>query len=215
MQEAAIQAQLDVQPPKSHAALALDLIERATVIGLTLLFLIRFLPYEQDGPYALLLMISESLGALCMVIRRPGLMATSLYAWLVAVIGTWTPLFVAPGGDQFLPMSVAVGMMTAGLMCSISGKIFLRRSFGIVAANRGIQKQGPYRIVRHPIYFGYLLTQVGFLSISFSGWNLLVYLGAWLAMVLRIAAEENVLSRDKSYRAYRLDVPSRLIPALW
>jgi protein-S-isoprenylcysteine O-methyltransferase Ste14 len=189
--------------------------ERLAVVVLTALFLVRLVPHVGDGPYDLLIMVSEGMTALCMVIRRSGPMATTPYAWIIAMVGTWSPLLVMPGGSEWLPVPVATGMMVAGLMCSISAKIFLRRSFGIVAANRGIQRDGPYRAVRHPIYFGYLLTQAGFLSISYSGWNLLVYTACWLAMVLRIRAEEAVLAEDGAYRDYRRLVRYRLLPAIW
>lgn len=193
----------------------LDMGERLIVVVLTALFLARLMPHLGDGPYNLLIMVSEGMTALFMVIRRPGPMATTSYAWIIAMVGTWSPLLVMPGGIQFLSESVATAMMVAGLMCSISAKIFLRRSFGIVAANRGVQRDGPYRAVRHPIYFGYLITQAGFLSISFSGWNLLVYTACWLAMVLRIRAEEAVLAEDEAYREYRKQVRYRLLPAIW
>ena len=206
---------LDIRPPGSRFTFALDMCERLIVIVLTLFFLARLIPHVGDGPYNLLIMVSEGMTALFMVIRRPGPMATTLYAWIIAMVGTWSPLLVMPGGIQFLPGPVATGMMVAGLMCSISAKIFLRRSFGIVAANRGVQRDGPYRAVRHPIYFGYLITQAGFLSISYSGWNLLVYTVCWLAMVLRIRAEEAVLAEDEAYREYRRHVRYRLLPAIW
>ena len=38
----------------------------------------------------------------------------------------------------------------------IAGKVVLGRSFGLVPANRGIVARGPYLLVRHPIYAGYL-----------------------------------------------------------
>jgi len=114
-----------------------------------------------------------------------------------------------------VPPAVAVGFMTTGLLCSISAKIFLRRSFGIVPANRGIQCEGPYKIVRHPIYFGYLLAQIGFLSQSLSTYNALIYATCWMAMVLRIKAEEEVLSTSPEYRDYKRLVTKRLIPFVW
>ena len=40
--------------------------------------------------------------------------------------------------------------MLIGLYVQISGKLILGRSFGLIAANRGIKVAGPYRIVRHP-----------------------------------------------------------------
>jgi protein-S-isoprenylcysteine O-methyltransferase Ste14 len=206
---------LDIRPPGTRFTFALDMFERLIVVVLTVLFLSRLIPHVGDGPYNLLIMVSEGMTALCMVIRRPGPMATTLYAWIIAMVGTWSPLLVMPGGIQWLPESAATALMVAGLMCSISAKIFLRRSFGIVAANRGVQRDGPYRAVRHPIYFGYLLTQAGYLSISYSGWNLLVYTACWLAMVLRIRAEEAVLAEDEAYRDYRKQVRYRLLPAIW
>jgi protein-S-isoprenylcysteine O-methyltransferase Ste14 len=207
--------QLKLEPAGSTFVRALDLVERLVVLVLTALFLHRLIPHMGEGPYVLLIMVSESLGALFMLIRRPGPMATTPYAWLIAMIGTWTPLLIAPGGEQLAPMSLALGLMVAGLLSSISAKIFLRRSFGIVPANRGVQREGPYRAVRHPIYLGYLLCQLGFLSISFSGWNLLVYTVCWLATLLRIAAEETVLSEDADYRSYRAQVRYRILPAIW
>jgi protein-S-isoprenylcysteine O-methyltransferase Ste14 len=206
---------LNVQPPGTRFTLALDMFERLIVVVLTILFLSRLIPHIGDGPYNLLIMLSEGMTALFMVIRRPGPMATTFYAWAIAMIGTWSPLLVMPSGIQWLPESAATALMVGGLMCSISAKIFLRRSFGVVAANRGVQREGPYRAVRHPIYFGYLLTQAGYLSISYSGWNLLVYTACWLAMVLRIRAEEAVLAEDAAYRDYRRHVRYRLLPAIW
>jgi protein-S-isoprenylcysteine O-methyltransferase Ste14 len=208
-------AQLDIRPAGTRFTFALDMFERLIVVVLTIFFLSRLFPHVGEGPYNLLIMVSEGMTALCMVIRRPGPMATTLYAWIIAMVGTWSPLLVMPGGIQWLPVPVATAMMVAGLMCSISAKIFLRRSFGIVAANRGVQRDGPYRAVRHPIYFGYLITQAGYLSISYSGWNLLVYTACWLAMVLRIRAEEAVLAEDEAYRDYRRHVRYRLLPAIW
>lgn len=215
MEDEALQAPLNIQPPGTRFTTALDIFERLIVVVLTIFFLSRLIPHVGDGPYNLLIMLSEGMTALCMVIRRPGPMATTFYAWAIAMIGTWSPLLVMPGGIQWLPESAATALMVGGLMCSISAKIFLRRSFGVVAANRGVQREGPYRAVRHPIYFGYLLTQAGFLSISFSGWNLLVYTACWLAMVLRIRAEEAVLAEDEAYRDYRRHVRYRLLPAIW
>jgi protein-S-isoprenylcysteine O-methyltransferase Ste14 len=208
-------APLNIQPPGSKFTIALDIFERLIVVILTILFLSRLIPHVTDGPYNLLIMVSESMTALFIIIRRSGPMATTPYAWIVAMVGTWSPLLVMPSDTHWLPESVATALMVGGLMCSISAKIFLRRSFGVVPANRGVQRDGPYRALRHPIYFGYLLTQAGYLANSYSGWNLLVYTACWLAMILRIRAEEAVLAEDEAYREYRRHVRYRLLPAIW
>jgi protein-S-isoprenylcysteine O-methyltransferase Ste14 len=47
----------------------------------------------------------------------------------------------------------------------------LGRSFGLLPAQRGLVVVGPYRFVRHPIYFGYLIGHIGFLLVNFSWRN--------------------------------------------
>jgi protein-S-isoprenylcysteine O-methyltransferase Ste14 len=199
----------------SRAAMVLDLAERGFVLLLVSTFLVRLVPHVHESVTNLLIMVSEGLTALMILIRRPGPMMNTGYGWAIAVAGTFSPLLIVPGGDVWSSPALAIGLMTAGLLCSISAKIFLRRSFGIVPANRGIEREGPYRMVRHPIYFGYLLAQLGFLSVNVSTWNALVYAACWMAMVLRIKAEEEVLATSASYREYRAGVTKRLIPFVW
>ena len=105
-------------------------------------------------------------------------------------------------------------MMIAGLAINVAAKLFLNRSFGVVAANRGVKRGGPYRLVRHPMYLGYIVTQFGFLLSGFSIANLALYLAAWTLQVLRIIEEERFLTRDPAYRNYRGKVRYRLIPGL-
>jgi protein-S-isoprenylcysteine O-methyltransferase Ste14 len=39
-------------------------------------------------------------------------------------------------------------------------------------ANRGVVSSGLYRLVRHPIYMGYLITHAGFLLANPTVWNI-------------------------------------------
>ena len=97
----------------------------------------------------------------------------------------------------------------------MSAKLSLNRSFGIVAANRGVKTGGPYAYVRHPMYLGYFLSQAAILIINFSTWNIVV-LSIWAAsQVLRIHAEERVLMQDAPYLAHATRVPYRLVPWIY
>ena len=51
-----------------------------------------------------------------------------------------------------------------GLAIVVAGKVALGRSFGLLPANRGVVFSGLYRVVRHPIYLGYVLTHGAFLA---------------------------------------------------
>ena len=94
-------------------------------------------------------------------------------------------------------------------------KLALARSFGIAPANRGIKVSGPYRLMRHPMYAGYLVVHIGVLLMMPLPMNLVIYAIGWSAQVRRILAEEVLLRHDAAYRAYMAEVTWRLIPGLF
>jgi protein-S-isoprenylcysteine O-methyltransferase Ste14 len=78
-----------------------------------------------------------------------------------------------------------------------------------------VRRGGPYQLVRHPMYSGYVVTQLGFLLLNPSLWNAAVYALAWTTLVMRIGEEEKFLSQDIAYRDYQADVRYRLIPGIY
>jgi protein-S-isoprenylcysteine O-methyltransferase Ste14 len=90
----------------------------------------------------------------------------------------------------------------------------LKRSFGVVPANRGIQDGGLYRFVRHPLYAAELLALLGVLIANASILNALIWTAECALQCLRARAEEQLLGTDATYRAYRGRVRYRLIPGL-
>lgn len=197
-----------------------DVIERVIVMALLGLFLARFAVAPSYHMHDLLIVAAELLVGVFILARRRGPPVNDGIAWSAALIGAGAPLLVVPGGapvggDPLISEMIGSLMMTLGFFMNLSAKLFLRRSFGLVAANRGVKVDGPYRLVRHPMYAGYLLTHVGFLLAGFAVWNLWVYLICWAAMIVRIRAEENVLSLDSDYAAYVKAVRFRLIPGVW
>ncbi|MBV9932086.1 MAG: isoprenylcysteine carboxylmethyltransferase family protein [Alphaproteobacteria bacterium] len=214
MASAAIARDLGAEREK-RLALLLDFAERALVLVMIVGFNIRILPHYSESICYLLITVSEGVTAFMILIRRPGRTLNTVYGWSLAVLGTFAPLLVAPTHVMLVPSSVAAAIMTVGLFCAISAKIFLRRCFGIVPANRGVERDGPYKLVRHPIYLGYIIANVGFLSANASAWNAFIYASCWAAIVLRIRAEEEVLSTSPEYALYRAQVRCRLIPGIW
>jgi protein-S-isoprenylcysteine O-methyltransferase Ste14 len=202
-----------------HRALALDLAER---IALALFFghLAWNLLHswiETDSLVSLILLVSEaSVVAFVLIRRSTADISMRPTDWFIALLGTTAPLLVRPtGGAALAPELVCVPLILAGLGLQIAAKLTLRRSFGVVPANRGVKIGGPYRMVRHPMYAGYLVTQVAFLLTYPSIWNAVVYALALCFQIGRILAEERVLSRDPSYRAFSAAVPNRLVPGLF
>ncbi len=125
------------------------------------------------------------------------------------------PLLRAGQAAPLLADQFTAALSTAGLCLVIAGKLVLGRSFGLVPANRGVVAQGPYVLMRHPIYTGYLLTHVGFLAAHPTAWNVVMILMADSALVVRALLEERVLNQDEQYRAYCARVGWHLVPGVF
>jgi protein-S-isoprenylcysteine O-methyltransferase Ste14 len=88
----------------------------------------------------------------------------------------------------------------------------LGRSFGIVAADRGLVQQGPYRFVRHPIYAFEMLFFLGYLAAAPTPKSAVI-IGVWIILqCLRIIREERII---EGYETYTNNVRWRLIPFVW
>ncbi len=75
---------------------------------------------------------------------------------------------------------------------------------------------GPYRLVRHPMYFGAVLMLLFAPLALGSWWALPGFLLAMPLIVLRLLNEEKILCRDlPGYSDYCLRTRSRLLPLLW
>ncbi len=153
---------------------------------------------------------------LFLIRRRPKESLNTPGAWIAAVIGSWGVLLVRPGGYALFDFeTLFIGLQFAGAALAITATVFLGRSFGIVAANRGVKTGGVYRIVRHPIYASYIVGLTGYLLAAISIWNVLVIAIALAFQIRRIYAEESVLMADPEYREYAERVRYRLVPYIW
>ncbi len=165
----------------------------------------------------LLLLGSESLVVVFTVARRRAMIIDrSVGAALVTTLSLVGPSMMRTselGG--LLPDSVTTVISGTGLLLVIVGKITLGRSFGLVPANRGIVSGGPYTLVRHPIYTGYLINHIAFAIAHPRPLNWAILLIGDSALVIRALLEERVLSRDAGYQAYCRRVGWPLVPGLF
>ncbi len=137
-------------------------------------------------------------------------------AFICSMGGTYYFLAVRLSpGSQLVPEDVGAVLQLLGIFWQLFAKASLRRSFGILPANRGVVSRGAYRFVRHPMYLGYFMTDMGFLLVNFGLQNLLVYSCQFALQVVRIVREEQLLSHDDGYRSYKTRVRFRVIPGLF
>jgi protein-S-isoprenylcysteine O-methyltransferase Ste14 len=193
----------------------LDRAEQAVIVVLFGFFAWRVL--ASGNPLAPALLLSEGTVAFFVLIRRPtSAISLRLGDWLLATTATAAPLLMVPvGASPASTIVPGVSLVLLGTIFQVWSKLVLRRSFGIAPANRGVKVSGPYRVVRHPMYAGYLAAQIGSLMLNPSLLNLTIYAIGWWAQALRLLAEERLLSEDAAYREFRQKVRFRLIPGVF
>jgi protein-S-isoprenylcysteine O-methyltransferase Ste14 len=196
-----------------------DAVARVLIGGLFLALSIRiardFLATGRTT--GLLLLASELLVVVLTVIRRPAsVVDRRWHARLVTAISIAGPLVVRPATTGGLLADGCTAAISAcGLFIVIVAKLSLGRSFGVMPANRGIICSGLYRIVRHPIYAGYVITDTGFLLAHPTWWNAVALVGADVALVVRALYEERTLGADAAYADYLGRVRWRIVPGVF
>lgn len=165
----------------------------------------------------LLLLVSEALVVVLTIFRRRAQVVdrTLSAAVITAVSLVGPPLLRAGGAEPWLPDLVTASLSAFGLCFVIAGKMVLGRSFGLIPANRGVVAQGPYGLMRHPIYAGYLLTHLGFIAAHPTLTNAAILLVSDTALVVRALREERILCQDEQYRAYCARVGWHLVPGVY
>ena len=172
----------------------------------------------QDGSVTSIFFASEQalLVGMFLLRRRSNSTSPRIADWVFATVGGWLPLALQPhdgmpGGAIYF----GTGMQMAGLTLTCYGFMSLGRSFGIVAANRGLKQHGPYRLVRHPIYLSHAITMTGFLVANGGPVNIALLAVIFTAQLMRIRAEERVLRETGDYEAYAANVRWRLVPGVY
>lgn len=202
------------RPP---ARRTLALLSRAALVLLFVLFAwANFAHWRSTGkPSGLGTTVLEGWVAALFIFRRvPEQLSLRPLAWIAAPIGSFAMLFARPaaGGLPHLPCEL---LQFAGVSVAFVSLAALGRSFGLVAANRGVKTRGPYGLVRHPAYAGYLLTYLGYVLENPAPANVGLFLLSTTFQLLRINEEERLLVQDRAYEQYSRSVRYRLVPLLY
>jgi protein-S-isoprenylcysteine O-methyltransferase Ste14 len=162
-------------------------------------------------------LIEQSWFVIVFLVRRPpAAVSRNPGSWLLAFGGTFAGVLFRPAGAHpHWGVAAGLGLQLAGLAVCVTSLLALGRSFGFVAADRGLVTRGPYAVVRHPVYASYLLIQSGYLLQSISLRNAAVMVLASGCNARRALMEERLLTGSPAYRTYRHRVRWRLVPGLW
>jgi len=165
-----------------------------------LVFLIPFIPYpflSVDGRKRISMMSSF---ATSNKTEKVLAWSTHLVIWPIVIIYS-----------IFLPLKLGTAWLYAGLLIFILG-LAMQVMVTISVANTPLDEpvtRGPYRILRHPIYFGGFLTLVG-MGIASASWVVSLCALLWIAFFcIVVPAEERstIKKFGDSYREYMNRTP--------
>lgn len=136
--------------------------------------------------------------------------------WLFALAGTFLPLFLMP--NQETPVYLVwmgLPLQLLGMGFSLVALVSLGRSFGIIAAKRGLRTNGTYRLVRHPLYTGEAIWFLSIVIMNLSIYNVFLFCVQMGCQVQRMIEEETLLKQDETYCTYLEQIRYRMIPKIF
>jgi protein-S-isoprenylcysteine O-methyltransferase Ste14 len=183
------------------------------------------------GGAAGLATLAVALSEILRASRRPGGRvegpAAGLLGWPVTVGATavffvvgwllWWPLpIVLPGPLRLIATVVGAALYFPSLGLYLWGLRTLGAMFGAASgfgvrlyAGHRLVTDGPFSIVRHPMYAAVILAGLGGLLV-YRTWSMLLFAAGMFGLVLRVRREERALAAEfaESWRAYANRVPA-------
>jgi protein-S-isoprenylcysteine O-methyltransferase Ste14 len=159
-------------------------------------------------------------------LRQPG--AKRWDIWLVSIASlAFTATMIVAGLDERWGWTGIISPVwhIAGVLLVITGWVFFIWAMVSnpffsesvrIQENHQIAQSGPYRLVRHPGYFGNVINCLGQPMIFGSWWAFIPSILTILAFAIRTELEDKTLQKElNGYSDYAKNVRNRLIPCIW
>jgi protein-S-isoprenylcysteine O-methyltransferase Ste14 len=146
--------------------------------------------------------------------KAPGLQPrlTALAAATLLLALPFLPRLAAPP-SWLLFLSAGLAFAGNGLALFVLNR--LGTSFSVMSEARRLVTDGPYRILRHPLYLSEEIAIIGIFLLYWSWAAVLLLLGHLAVQLLRLSNEERVLEAAFPEYADYARRTARLIPGLW
>lgn len=149
------------------------------------------------------------------------LMVTGVVLWLaaLAVAGFQERQSWGPALPRWT-MVVGVAAMIVGNVFFVWAAAVNRFFTRWVAVGKEVGHEtvceGPYRLMRHPGYLGWILISLGIPAALASAWAWVPMVCVCLLIIVRTAIEDGLLQQDlPGYKEYCVKTPYRLVPKVW
>jgi protein-S-isoprenylcysteine O-methyltransferase Ste14 len=156
--------------------------------------------------------------ALLIMTRSPAkAQADGLLPRIAAFVGTYLPWTITFFGktDQALPNLLSTVCVLIGTIMMLVTIRHLGRSFSLVPQARSVVQTGPYRWIKHPLYFSEQIAILGVVLQYLTPVTVIVFVLHIGVQVCRILYEEDLLRRNcPEYSSYE-ETRWRLIPYVW
>jgi protein-S-isoprenylcysteine O-methyltransferase Ste14 len=159
-------------------------------------------------------------------LRQPG--AKRWDVWLASIASlAFVAIMIVAGLDERWGWTGTISIVwhITGVLLSILGWIFFIWSMASnpffsesvrIQENHQVASRGPYRLVRHPGYFGNVIGCLGQPLLFGSWWAFIPALLTIIAFAVRTALEDDTLQKELTgYSDYVRQVRYRLIPGIW
>jgi len=159
-------------------------------------------------------------------LRQPGTKRWDI--WLAMIAGlAFTSIMIIAGLDERWGWTgtISIGWHIAGILLFVIWWVFFLWAMasnpffseGVrIQESHQVAQRGPYRLVRHPGYFGNLIGCLGQPLLFGSWWAFIPAVLTIIAFAVRTAMEDRTLQQElDGYSEYVKQVRYRLIPGIW
>jgi len=159
-------------------------------------------------------------------IRQPGTKRWDIWLTTIASL-SFTAIMIVAGLDERWSWTgmISIGWHIAGIFLFIANWVFFLWAMasnpffseGVrIQENHQVAKRGPYRLVRHPGYFGNLIGCIGQPLLFGSWWACIPAILTILVFIIRTALEDKTLQEElDGYSDYVKQVRYRLLWGIW
>ena len=142
----------------------------------------------------------------------------SLIAKTIALIASFLPFaipFLSSSSNNSGIMLTANLITMLGMLISLYSLGALGKSFSIIPQARALVQTGPYKLVRHPLYLGELISLMGIVLARFSISAMTIYCLIIALQIYRALQEERLLAGIfPEYESYSLK-KARFLPGIF
>lgn len=163
----------------------------AMMIGFGVVALYRW--HQTQLLFFLLLVLRDFTAGYFFLKRNSALAKATLIPSILAYISSSLPLFylgpiIATKSHVFASDLLSI----AGFLMVVFATLELGASIGISPANRGLVRSGIYRYIKHPMYIGYVISEIGLVLLN--PVNFIVLILSGFLYIKRAKFEKKMLS---------------------